>query len=283
VLAAAVVIATTAIVSAGTVAKNDGSLRDPASAQPGALGRVAKRPAWAQVAAPAQSEALLIWAGIYSSTQAARGRVVYEAYCTRCHGLNLLGGRQGGAGGPALKDANFWLSWERAPLSSLYSKISRTMPLDSPASLRDDDYSDVLAFILSQNAFPAGNSELTPASDLANIRVLRQSGEVSEAPNFAVVQVVGCLAPGPNNSWMLTRSTTPLATRDEQPTADAVKDAQGLQLGTGSFRLLNLTRFNPTERVGRKVEARGLLNRADSADPLIDVLSLTTIGPACSG
>ena len=230
----------------------------------------------------AQSADSRIWTGVFTTAQAARGRTIYEAYCTRCHGLNLLGGRQGGAGGPALKDAGFWLSWERASLGNIYSKISRTMPLDSPASLRDDDYTDVLSFILSENAFPAGGAELTPKMDLAEIRVMRKAGEVSEVPNFAVVQVVGCLAPGPNNSWMLTRTNPPIVTRDEAASKTALENAATATLGTGNFRLVGAGRFNPAASAGQKMEARGLLNRSAENDQLIDVLSLQSVG-TCGG
>jgi len=98
-----------------------------------------------------QDDDAKIYSGVYTAEQAQRGQKAYEAFCTRCHGLNLLGGRNGAGGGPALKDTNFWVSWERTPLSGLLSKIQRTMPLDSPGSLRDDDYTDLLAFILSRN------------------------------------------------------------------------------------------------------------------------------------
>ena len=109
----------------------------------------------------AQADDAKIWAGVYTAEQAQRGQKAYEAFCTRCHGLDLLGSKNAGSG-PALKDANFWVSWERAPLSSILSKIQRTMPYDSPGSLRDDDYTDLLSFILSKNAFPAGKAELAP-------------------------------------------------------------------------------------------------------------------------
>ena len=53
---------------------------------------------------------------VYSSAQAMRGRTVYEAYCTRCHGIDMVGGRQGGAGGPPLAGDNFWR--RSAPVSA---------------------------------------------------------------------------------------------------------------------------------------------------------------------
>lgn len=40
-----------------------------------------------------------------------------------------------------------------------------TMPPDSPGSLKPEIYTDILAFVLKQNAFPAGMEELTSNAD----------------------------------------------------------------------------------------------------------------------
>lgn len=224
-----------------------------------------------------------IWEGVYTTVQAARGKAIYEAYCTRCHGINMAGGREGGAGGPPLAGANFWLDWERAPLSSLFSKISKEMPRDSPGSLRSDDYADLIAYILSGNAFPAGPSEIpSTGAGLDAVRIVRKAGDATDAANFALVQVVGCLAPAPDNGWVLTRSTPPIGTRDESPTPAALKDAGTRPLGGDTVRLIGVAHFGPESRTGQKVEARGLLNRVLN-EIRLDVLSLQPVGQACGG
>jgi hypothetical protein len=157
------------------------------------------------------------------------------------------------------------------------------MPNDSPGSLRSDDYSDLLAYILEGNRFPAGPSEIPPSgAGLENVRIARMAGDVAEAPNFALVQVVGCLSPGAENAWMLTRTTTPIVTRDEAATAAALKDAETRQLGDGTFRLFSVAGFRPETLRGQKVEARGLLNRVEK-EARLDVLSLNVVGPVCGG
>ena len=227
----------------------------------------------------AQTDDAKIWTGVYTAEQAQRGGKAYEAFCTRCHALDLLGGKAAGSG-PALKDTNFWVSWERAPLSSLLSKIQRTMPYDSPGSLRDDDYTDLLSFILSKNAFPAGKSNLT-ATGLTDIRIVRPVGVASEVPNFSLVQVVGCLTQNPDSSWALTSATPPQITRDETPSAAAIKDAAGLPLGTAQVRLIGLGHFKPEPAAGHRVEARGLLDKG-SSDARLDVLSLQAVSANCA-
>jgi hypothetical protein len=226
-----------------------------------------------------QADDAKIWSGVYTTEQAQRGQKAYEAFCTRCHGLDLLGSRNAGSG-PALKDGNFWVSWERAPLSSLLSKIQRTMPYDSPGSLRDDDYTDLLSFILSRNAFPAGKSELAAAS-VADIRVTRPAGTASEVPNFALVQVVGCLTQGPDRAWILTSATAPQVTRSETSDAAAIKDAAARPLGSAQVRLVGTGHFKPEAAAGQRVEARGLLNKG-SDDARLDLLSLQPVSASCA-
>src|SRR5206468_11201958 len=124
------------------------------------------------------------------------------AYCVRCHNADLTGGAGGGRGGggggggrgrgraggpPALKDERFWLDFDGQPLSALLSKIQRTMPQDAPGSLRDDEYADLLAFILAKNTFPAGTSDLAPAG-LDAVLIVGRSGANREAANFGLVR-----------------------------------------------------------------------------------------------
>ncbi len=227
-------------------------------------------------------QATKIWSGIYTDAQAARGKTAYEAYCTNCHRLNMLG-RNNGEGAPPLVGNAFWLSWERDSLASLFSKISKTMPEDSPGSLRADDYSDLLAYILQGNKFPAGTAELSPTgAGFDAIQIARMAGDVQEVPNFALVQMVGCLAPGADNAWTLTRTTRPVVTRDEVPTAAALKDAESRPLGEGTARLLSMAAFRSSVKAGQRVEVRGLLNRL-SDETRLDVLSLKPVGAACGG
>ena len=229
---------------------------------------------------PADADEARIWTGVYTAEQAQRGKGIYEAYCTRCHGLNLLGGRQGGVGGPALKDANFWVSWERAPLSTLYGKIERTMPLDSPASLRTDDYTDVVAYILAENAFPSGKADL-PATGLDGIRIARRAGETAEVPNFSLVQVVGCLT-GTGGKWTLTQATSPTLTRSEASDAASLAAAAKSSPGTSRLRLIGAGHLTPEQSREQRVEVRGLLDKSVADDVRLDVLSLKAVGSSCT-
>ncbi len=231
-------------------------------------------------AAPRDSD-MKIWDGVYTAPQADRGKAVYAAYCEKCHGIALAGGRRSAEGGPPLAGATFFQDWERQNLNSLLSKIEGTMPLDSPASLRTNDYVDVAAYILSGNAFPPGNVELARDSKvLEGIPIMRKNAATADAPSFALVRLVGCLTPGPEHTWTLTQGSAPVTTKTDALSPAELSEAAPEPLGSQTFRLLDATRFKPESKAGRKVAAKGLLNRVP--DSRIDLVSLEAVAQTCA-
>ena len=103
--------------------------------------------------------------GVYSEEQARRGGRVYRQTCASCHGDDLDGGDMG----PGLASSSFVQGWDGAPLSELMLFTRETMPQDNPGGLSEEQYIDVLAYILQANKFPAGDSDL--GSDLEQIRI----------------------------------------------------------------------------------------------------------------
>jgi len=47
-----------------------------------------------------------------------------------------------------------------------------TMPADNPGSLMLEEYTDVIAYILSENGFPAGEVMLDPDNGMENINIV---------------------------------------------------------------------------------------------------------------
>lgn len=231
----------------------------------------------AQQGGAAQAPEARIWAGVFSEAQATRGKATYESYCVRCHGVGLVGGGRRGA--PPLKDDRFWLDFESQPLAALLSKMQRTMPADAPGTLREEDYLDVLAYVLSVNVFPSGRGDLA-AAGLDAVPIARKPGTVREVPNFGLVRVVGCLASSGSNAWMLTNATAPASTREEAITLASRAEAAAAPLGTSTISLLDVARFRPAAAAGRRVEVRGLFDKTTS-DTRLDVLSLEVVGESC--
>jgi hypothetical protein len=92
------------------------------------------------------------WDSIYTDSQATRGDSLYRATCMRCHGQTLAGTDSA----VSLMGNDFLGNWDGLTLDQLYDKMLTTMPSDNPKSLPSSKIIDILAFVLSKNAFPSG-------------------------------------------------------------------------------------------------------------------------------
>jgi alcohol dehydrogenase (cytochrome c) len=97
--------------------------------------------------------------GGYTSAQATRGATVYAQSCLQCHGGNLQG-----ESGPPLSGQTLRSAYGGGTVAQLYDFISRQMPQDAPGTLKQTQYLDVTAYILSRNGFPSGTTPLSMAS-----------------------------------------------------------------------------------------------------------------------
>lgn len=109
---------------------------------------------------PALAQELGLTDGVYSDSQATRGGRIYRQVCSSCHAPNMEGGEMG----PGLRGKPFIDPWDGERLAELMSYVQETMPQDNPGSLSDEDYTDVLAYVLKVNEFPAGDLDLTVES-----------------------------------------------------------------------------------------------------------------------
>lgn len=214
--------------------------------------------------------------GVFTEAQAERGKQNFlTGRCGGCHKLDLTGDR-----GPTLKGDDFLSHWDNGSVATLFDKIRETMPPNSPNESTDDAKIDIVAYLLQQNNFPVGKTELRADADALGIIDLVRKGQTAAAvPNFSLVQVVGCLTQGPNKAWTLTQTSDPVLTRDEEPSATAIKTAQAKALGGQTFQLISVVPFKPEGHVGHKMEARGLLYK-DQADARLNLTSLQMLG-AC--
>lgn len=92
--------------------------------------------------------------GVYTKAQARRGAGVFEDVCLACHTLSRFRGE------------NFTAKWSDKPLAVLYKAV-KTMPQGEPESLDPQDYADLVAYLLSVNAYPDGAQELPPSEAAA--------------------------------------------------------------------------------------------------------------------
>ncbi len=95
--------------------------------------------------------------GIFTTEQANRGEAAYRSNCASCHANDL----RGNSNSPGLVGMSFLFLWEQRPLAELFNTMRVEMPTDRPGSLSTATYLDLLAFILQQNGYPAGDNGLS--------------------------------------------------------------------------------------------------------------------------
>ena len=96
--------------------------------------------------------------GSYSAAQANRGKTLYSDQCVACHGEMLEG-----VVGPPLSGDDFLTDFGSHPVADLIQKIQTTMPQQAPGTLTRAQATDLTAYILQFNKYPAG-PDLTDAT-----------------------------------------------------------------------------------------------------------------------
>lgn len=217
-------------------------------------------------------QARTVWDGVYSEAQVKRGSDAYRAACSSCHRGDLSGFNG------ALRGTTFMDRWREDNVNSLFTNIKTTMPRNNPGTLKPEMYLDIVTFILQQNGFPTGDSELQ-ADALKNIRIVGIGGS-DALPAGALAQTFGCVTAGPDNTWLVTRATAPSRTRNpEKSSEEDLKAAQSVPAGAQTFRLIDAAFYHPERHKDERVEAKGFLMK-DPSDGL-SLTSLTTISATC--
>jgi alcohol dehydrogenase (cytochrome c) len=98
----------------------------------------------------------------YTPEQAAAGRQAYLNNCSSCHGadLRLLATAQ-------LAGSEFLGRWQGRNTEELFQQLRATMPPESPGSLAENTYVDVIAYLLASNDIPASDEPLTASARVA--------------------------------------------------------------------------------------------------------------------
>jgi len=118
-----------------------------------------------------------VWDGVVTEGQATRGQAVYSGACGSCHGRRLNGAPDDPdmRSTPPLARARFLRIWQGRSLATLFEYTRASMPEDNPDSLSDQEYVDVIAYMLTVGGMPAGDEELPLDSEsLAQILIQPQ-------------------------------------------------------------------------------------------------------------
>lgn len=96
--------------------------------------------------------------GVFTSAQVEAGEAVYDMSCKTCHDMKFYR--------DTLK------SWKNQPLVYLWESIMGSMPADNPGSLGYDEYTNVIAYVLSENGFPTGDIAMDPDNGMEDIKIV---------------------------------------------------------------------------------------------------------------
>ena len=93
-------------------------------------------PLWAQTPPPM---------ALFTVAQAERGKKVFLRNCAGCHGYSMI---------------SIFSRYRNA--YDYHSVISLTMPWEDAGLLSDEDYIDIVAYMMHENGFAAGEVDLVP-------------------------------------------------------------------------------------------------------------------------
>ena len=98
----------------------------------------------------------------FNAAQVDAGRTAFIQHCMMCHGDKL----QGIGDAQVLVGQIFVDAWGKNSVKDLYTSVRLEMPFDDPASLSDEMYLNIVAFMLHANGAKSGTTPLPPDSSV---------------------------------------------------------------------------------------------------------------------
>ena len=92
----------------------------------------------------------------FTRQQADAGAKSYQTFCAPCHQPDLSG-----LAAPALVGPVFLRRWGPHTVTQLIDYVRTRMPKDDPGTLPDEEYLDIVAYVLAINGALPRNSSLT--------------------------------------------------------------------------------------------------------------------------
>lgn len=97
--------------------------------------------------------------GIYTKAQADGAKAQYDKVCLTCHAFSEDGRKK--KEDLLLGSEEFLKKWEGKSVEELVTTTALSMPNDGSAVISEEEALNLIAYVLQQNGFPAGNAPLT--------------------------------------------------------------------------------------------------------------------------
>ena len=104
--------------------------------------------------------------------------MAYTGPCNRCHGSKLDGAQDEPdmLPSPPVAGPKFLRRWDGQSLAALFEYTRVTMPTNNPGFLTNQEFVDVIAYMLAVSGAPTGSEELRPDSQALTRIVVRPAG-----------------------------------------------------------------------------------------------------------
>lgn len=113
----------------------------------------------------------------FTDSQAVRGQALYDKKCGSCHGNQLDNGTAA-----ALAGGKFMAKWAGKSVDDLFYITKTQMPYGAGGTMKDQEYIDVVAFMLKANGYKSGAQELKADAALKQLKIeSRQSAQTAAA------------------------------------------------------------------------------------------------------
>jgi hypothetical protein len=96
-----------------------------------------------------------------------------------------------------------------------------------------------------------------------------------------IVEVVGCLAEGPNKTYVLTDATDPVKSDQASTTKTAIEAAKVKPLGTQRYVIIGASEWDPASHKGHKMAVKGLMIK-DAKETRLNVTSFQMVDSTCA-
>ena len=104
----------------------------------------------------------------FDDAQVAHGKRLYGSNCAKCHGADMQGITAPALSGPAFAP----VSGSHLTIGGIYTYMSTNMPADRPGKLKDDEYADIMAYLLNANGYGPGKTKMTAEAARASTTLL---------------------------------------------------------------------------------------------------------------